>query len=144
MKKILVLSVCILCLCGCGKSKEKEEISQLEIDLKGNQTTGYEWECNVDSKEIAKMISNKYTQDDANKEMVGVGGTYKFIFEGVNAGTTTITCTYYRPFEIGEPLYKLEYIVSVNTKTKEISQYSKNGTYSEETIPDAKIIKTTK
>lgn len=142
MKKILLSLVMLLCLCGCSCNKKTTEVTQVEIDLKGNPTTGYEWKCTVDNTNIAKMVSNNYVQDKNEEDLVGVGGTYKFIFEGVSDGFTTIACNYSRSFETEEPLYSLAYTVKIADKV--ISQYSKTGTYSEDTLPDAKVFETTK
>lgn len=138
MKKFLLLTLAVLCLCGCGK--EKEEVSQLKIDLKSNGTIGYEWKCDVDGKNIAKLVSSNYVQDKVEK----TGGTYKFIFEGIDSGMTTITCKYQKSTDNLTSLYEVEYVIQVDSKTKEIVQYSTKGTYLEEVIPDAITIKTTK
>lgn len=143
MKKLVLLSALVLCLCGCSSNEKKvEELEQLEVSLKGNATTGYSWKCVADNEQIAKVAKTTYVEDES-KGATGVGGTYRFVFEGTGPGMTTISCTYNSAVETEEPTYEIRYVLKVSEE-KEVTVDSKTGTYSETEIPTPVITKTTK
>lgn len=86
---------------------EAEEHS-LEVALKGNITTGYDWyaEIEVDGDCTGKVISSvsdKYVTDNHDEGVVGAGGTHYFTFKAESEGQARITFTYLRPFEDSLP-----------------------------------------
>ena len=60
MKKVLLSSIIVLSLfllVGC-KNKEIKEVDSPEvIELEGNPTTGYEWNCVAEDKDMIKVES---------------------------------------------------------------------------------------
>ncbi len=127
MKKILLL-LCMFLFTGCGMSSSK-----MEVKLEGNPTTGYSWNYKIQDATVLKNVEEDYVQDE-NDNMVGVGGVYIFDFEALKEGTTKITFNYSRSWE-QENIYEIIYEVSVD-KNNKITIVSKNGTYSENEIPD--------
>src|SRR5574344_2665341 len=90
MKKLLIIITTILLVtCGCALTG-----STMQINLKGNPTTGYSWESKIKDKSVIKKVENKYVPDKTDKNIVGSGGTYKYTFKATKPGTTTITFTY--------------------------------------------------
>ena len=92
----------------------------LEIRLKGNATTGYEWvETSMDtfseSPCVLERSSSTYQPDQPDKDRVGSGGTYIKNFKAVGKGKARITMQYLRPWE-GQTAEtkKLTFDISVN------------------------------
>ncbi len=83
----------------------------LTAKLIGNATTGYSWTCKVDDESIVSKTSDQYATNENNGQ-VGVGGIHTFVFEGAKKGSTKITFTYKRPWEIdgaGVRMLKVKY-----------------------------------
>lgn len=72
------------------------------IALTSNPTTGFSWQLNYDSTMLT-LAGKDYVQDPSASGRVGAGGTEKFTFQGVEAGTTKVTLTYQRPWESAPP-----------------------------------------
>lgn len=77
---------------------------ELTVTLDANATTGYEWNCAIDDESLFVKTSEEYIADDA-KDMAGVGGKYKAVFEATmdGAGMVTLTFGYSRPWENALP-----------------------------------------
>ena len=120
MKKVLLSSVIVLSLfllVGC-KDKEIKEIDSPEvIELEGNPTTGYEWACIAEDKDIIK-VESIFKPDETTSEITGQGGTYLFTVTGLKKGNTTITCKYARNWEetINDEVRKYNVTVDNNLK----------------------------
>ncbi len=73
------------------------------VILCSNRSTGFQWneEPQISDTSVVVQTSHKYVAP-IGKE-VGVAGTEKFVFNGVNPGTATIYLEYSRPGEDGEP-----------------------------------------
>lgn len=73
-------------------------LDKLEFELKGNPTTGYEWQiAAVNSDKIS--VDSEYIPDEVPADIVGSGGKYKFTVTGIAQGNAEIECSYLRPFE---------------------------------------------
>ena len=89
------------------------------IELKGNPTTGYSWQCvPANGHELVKVVS-QYVQEwqsegDADIPLSGNGGKYRFALSGIAPGEETITFTYKRIWEDNPALYTLVYHVRVD------------------------------
>jgi len=68
------------------------------IELESNPTTGYSWGADFDGKMLSQ-VSKEYSSPISLSGMVGTGGTDKFVFEALAAGTTELKFKYYRSFE---------------------------------------------
>lgn len=92
--------------------------SDLIIALRGNPTTGYDWEYSEQGDSIV-FKSKEYKQDAAEPNVGGVGGTFTFTFELVQPGETELTFTYARPWETdAEPAETVHVIVVVSEDLK--------------------------
>jgi predicted secreted protein len=99
------------------KDTSKTSEKTVEINLKGNPTTGYTWEYDIASAGIIKEDSNQYKQDAANAGMVGVGGSYTWKFSALKEGTTEVTFKYYRSWE-NKAIETKTYIFTVDKELK--------------------------
>ena len=113
MKKAIILPVVIalavVLLGGCSGSK------QATIELEGNPTTGYTWTYTMTPGGIVKEVSSTYEEDNsAGEDMAGVGGKFIFVFEGENAGNTTLNFEYKREWEEEAPIETATYELSVD------------------------------
>jgi len=85
---------------GCTNSVRAGE--EIEIILKGNPTTGYEWTLDSSATNRLQQLGKaEYLQDQqAGKNlMVGVGGKYVFKFKAVEQGAGNIKLVYRRSWE---------------------------------------------
>ncbi len=119
MKKILVAILVVAGLLitaglsGCGtevqaytdsgQAVNTEVNREFTIALGSNITTGYSWQPQFDAGALA-MVNKEYKANDTTgKQIVGGGGTEYFHFKALKSGGTTITFTYYRPWETPTP-----------------------------------------
>lgn len=119
-------------LAGCGAKKAQTAT----LELPSNPTTGYEWQA-VQDKELFD-ISSEYVEDEKDQEMVGVGGRQIFTLTPKEAGKTTVTFSYIRPWEEGvEPESKVSYQMEVS-KDLQIKVLSSTGALpgNMNTVPD--------
>jgi inhibitor of cysteine peptidase len=84
-----------------GSTVEMKQGQTLVLSIGGNPTTGYIWEVeSVDENILQSMGEPDYKSDSM---LIGSGGTYKFKFTAVSAGTTTLKLKYWRTFEPENP-----------------------------------------
>jgi inhibitor of cysteine peptidase len=78
-----------------GSAIQVADGERIVISLEANPTTGYSWQQvpGLDGS-VVTLISEAYEQDEAEPNMVGVGGTDVWTYEAVGPGTTTIALTY--------------------------------------------------
>lgn len=102
MKKPIIYLFILLSLTGCSKEKQEKkttkETKNTTITLKGNETTGYTWEC-TEGNNYLKIKSTYQEDTKEDEEMTGVGGKYTITLTGVKEGTTELTCHYKRQWE---------------------------------------------
>ena len=92
--------------------------SDLIIALRGNPTTGYDWE-HAEQGDSLTFKGSEYKQDAAAPNTGGVGGTFTFIYELAKPGETKLTFTYARPWETdAEPLETVIVTVVVSEDLK--------------------------
>jgi len=112
---ITLLTVTVLSGCCCifsgkkdgtftdadsGKTFSTRPGSTLNIDLKGNYTTGYSWNVVSCDESILKVSpDSKYVSDTFAPGMVGVGGVQHYIFNVVGKGQTELKITYNKVWE---------------------------------------------
>lgn len=77
-----------------------EEGSYFYVEAKGNPTTGYAWSFTIDNTNVVEDMVSEYQMDKNEYDMVGVGGVYTFTFRAKQPGTTRITLSYARTWEI--------------------------------------------
>lgn len=76
----------------------------LVISLPGNPTTGFTWEVkDLDATILEQVGETQF--DSSNPGLVGAGGTLTLTYKAIQAGSTTLTLVYHRPWESDvEPL----------------------------------------
>ena len=113
----IVLSIGIILLpAACSSSariqvklSEKNAISRvkmytedtLEVILKGNPTTGYNWEVDYVDSAILRQVGKP--EFKADRKARGSGGIMTMRFEALIPGQTVLRLIYHRPFEEGIP-----------------------------------------
>ncbi len=78
-----------------------EESRVLTVRLPANPTTGYEWNFNISDPAALELLTMEYTGDEADAQMVGVGGQWVASFYSTLEGTgeVDLTLTYQRAGE---------------------------------------------
>ncbi|QSZ66910.1 DUF333 domain-containing protein [Methanofollis aquaemaris] len=71
--------------------------SIVQVDLRANPTTGYEW--NATLTDGLTLLNDTYTVDPHPEGMVGVGGTHTWLIEAAGEGNQTFSAIYKRPWE---------------------------------------------
>lgn len=112
MKRLLSLFLMVLVMTGAVMAEAMPVCP--EVILAGNPTTGYSWTWTTDADEAIVAVEGGYVPAEAAEGMVGVGGQYCFVLQGVAAGETVITFAYARPWENQAPLYTIVYHVRVD------------------------------
>jgi inhibitor of cysteine peptidase len=85
----------------------------LTISLQGNPTTGYNW-VYTGGEGIVKEVSSGYLPSTPG--LVGSGGQFVFVFEGVSPGETELRFSYARPWEKATPVEFRSYILLVDNE----------------------------
>ncbi len=96
-------------------NKETQILRQVEVKtgdvftvaLDSNATTGFSWteQAKIADGNILKQTAHEYVApraNDANNPVVGMSGIEEWLFTAGQAGTTTATMSYSRPWEGGE------------------------------------------
>jgi len=76
----------------------------LEVELRGNPTTGYVWDIASLDMEILKQLGE--TEFRPDREGRGVGGNVMMRFKAQEAGETPLKLIYHRRFEKERPPIK--------------------------------------
>ena len=87
-----------------GRTVELRIGETLEVELRGNPTTGYVWDIASLDKEILKQVGE--TEFKQEREGRGVGGKIMMRFKARAAGETPLKLIYHRRFENGRPPIK--------------------------------------
>ena len=143
MKKLsiiftVLLAFTALAFAGCGKSQTKINISRenldlvaegktLTLDLTGIPSTGYEWTCETDNKDllIEKSHETKDPEGDSSKPMVGTSVTEHYTFEVSGSGEARLTAKYARSWE--ESPDDIEHVFIVTIEDGEITMVNEEG-----------------
>jgi inhibitor of cysteine peptidase len=67
------------------------------IELKGNPTTGYTWQADIDTQ-YAELITQEYAPQAGPAGAIGAGGWEVFHFRAREAGETQIVFLHRRPW----------------------------------------------
>lgn len=76
--------------------------SAMMVSLDENASTGYTWVYEIADDGILTLTDDETVVDDSDEEMVGVGGTRLFSFEGKAAGTTEVSFSLGQQWDGGE------------------------------------------
>jgi len=96
---IAVIGLLYLTVSLIGCSTGIVAANQATVELEGNPTTGYVWGYRIVNPDIVRDVASDYIGSQLEDDVVGVGGTYFFTFEGVAEGETEIVFDYHRPWE---------------------------------------------
>lgn len=99
-----------------GKTVAVAVGKSLNIVLKGNATTGFQWQVDkIDGNGVQQVGKMDYAPDKNPGKMVGVGGKYVYHFKVVKPGKTKISMSYARPWEKDTPpAQKYEVVIDSN------------------------------
>ena len=87
-----------------GKTIKAATGKKMEISLKGNRTTGFEWRmAELKSESIKADGKGEYVPDKNDPPRVGSGGTFVFKFIAAKPGKATLKFEYLRPWEKDKP-----------------------------------------
>ena len=77
--------------------------STITVTLCSNPTTGFQWgeQAQISNTQVLKQTSSKMLAP-ANTGMVGAPGNQEWTFEALQAGASTVSFSYSRPWEGGE------------------------------------------
>ena len=101
-----------------GSMLEMTVGATIEVQLKGNPTTGYQWRAaKLEGDAVKQVGETKYQTRPHQPGMVGVGGTFTFRFEAVKPGTAALALHYLRPWEKGKPPAE-SFAIKVRVKAK--------------------------
>ena len=105
----LTLALAVSVVAGCTGiatySNPAETINttvngEFAIALGSNPTTGYSWNVSYDAS-LLSLEKEEYTPDKTEPGLVGAGGTQRYQFKALKAGSTEINLTYLRTWEEG-------------------------------------------
>jgi len=83
-----------------GKTIKAATGKKIEISLKGNPTTGFDWRMVELKSEVVKADGKgEYVPDKYDLPRVGSGGTFVFKFIAAKPGKATLKFEYLRPWE---------------------------------------------
>jgi inhibitor of cysteine peptidase len=94
-----------LTLADDGKTIKAATGKKIEISLKGNPTTGFEWRMVEQKSDVVKAdgkgeyVKGEYVPDKNDPPRVGSGGTFVFKFTTAKPGKATLKFEYLRPWE---------------------------------------------
>ena len=84
-----------------GKEVKIEAGGTLTVTLLSNQTTGFQWALKeISDATLLQIVDSKY--EASTTGLIGAGGKEIWTFNALEAGTTTISMEYSRPWEGGE------------------------------------------
>jgi predicted secreted protein len=95
-----------------GKTVDLQVGQSATITLEGNPTTGYEWSvASFDNPGVLKsgfggIYISHADASDSEPPRVGVGGTYSWTYQAVQAGKATVSLAYARSWETDTPAAK--------------------------------------
>lgn len=121
MKKLIfplaaLLLVGLLAACSGGTADGVANSKEVTIQLAGNATTGYSWEYTTSPDGIVEEVSRDYVQDPvSDSQMVGVGGTYIFVFKGLAEGQAEVVFNYAQSWDTStQPAETVTYVLTVD------------------------------
>ncbi|MCL2799141.1 MAG: protease inhibitor I42 family protein [Endomicrobia bacterium] len=118
MKKLFIcfIAFCALGMSACITTTSSPSFNKKKavISLDGNPTTGYTWTYSQAKDYIVREVSTEYKAKKPSA--IGKGGTFFFVFEGINKGETELIFEYLRPWETdAKPIETKNYIFEVDT-----------------------------
>ena len=92
--------------------------TSFDIALKGNATTGFQWQVGkIEGDAVQQIGKDDYIPDKHPAGMTGVGGKAVFHFKAMKAAKTKIRLVYVRPWEKdAKPAQTTNYVVVIKAK----------------------------
>jgi inhibitor of cysteine peptidase len=84
---------------------------QFTIELAANPSTGYHWQLAQPTGDQVTLVDLDYEPEGEVRP--GSSGVQRMVFEGVQAGSTTVSLVYVRPWEPDAPAETAEFPVTV-------------------------------
>ncbi len=96
-----------------GKTVEIAVGKPFDVVLRGNPTTGFQWQVEkIKGDAVVQKGKAEYVVDKHPDRMVGVGGTYTFHFDVKKAGKTKLRFVNIRSWEKGQkPVETFEAVI---------------------------------
>lgn len=86
--------------------------SKFSVSLRGNPSTGYDWQpASIDSSKIVPTTNSTFTPDTTG--LVGAAGRCRIEFTAVGLGKSTLKMKYCRSWEPGLPVDSFNIIIVV-------------------------------
>lgn len=112
----------VFLISGCSDAKKYEVI------LEGSSSSYYNWSCEIEDSSVLSIVDEQYFGKEANDEISGLEGEYKFVFKPLKEGNVTVTFKYMRSWEEDDVLY--EYVLKLNVDDKlRVTKVSESGNY---------------
>jgi len=87
-----------------GKTVEAAVGTRIFVRLRGNPTTGYQWQfAKKPDPALTPLGDAQYAPDRQAPVAIGAGGTFTFSFRAVRPGAATVRLVYVRPWEKDKP-----------------------------------------
>ena len=102
-----------------GKTTTARLGQLIVVQLTGNPTTGYSWQIRQIAGDAVRKVpfgksDYQYVRRATPQPMVGSGGAFRFRFEAVRVGQSTVSLGYARPWEKGKaPIKKFDVTIDV-------------------------------
>lgn len=74
----------------------------IDLALKANPTTGYQWRCSWEPRNLLRLLGDRYVADDNPDGRVGAGGVHHFVLRATRDGVAVITVQYGQQWAGGE------------------------------------------
>jgi inhibitor of cysteine peptidase len=98
---------------GNGTTVQVVKGADLDIELRSNVTTGYDWYLSGALPSQLTTLTDTY-ETTGEPGVVGAGGVHVFTYRAAQTGTGTLRLTYVRPWETGvapKAVYTLTVVV---------------------------------
>lgn len=105
MKKIFALVLSLMLLTSLAFAQDVPYTlsdpapAKVEFVFDGNPTTGFMWDCQIKNEGAVALREMHYVSDANAENLLGAGGKYTFVLEGVQQGEAIVVFQYARPWE---------------------------------------------
>ena len=119
--KLFFIGAAAAAVCSCAtveKTKPQETFKpeSFQIELEGNPTTGFSWECEDSSPGIVKIEKSTVFAAAEGDDGMKVGVPSKFVYKvtAARAGETILSFRYRRPWEKVPPAEERKFDIKVS------------------------------
>ena len=108
------------------------------IEIEGNITTGFNWQCSISDYDSLILLEQRYL--DAEKDLLGRGGIFVFEFLALKPNPITLHFEYCQPWQADKIAYSLMYRVNIDENLT-ITIEEVEGNYFSDTLPTPRIVR---